>query len=898
MIRQSEEHLSSLYVLIAIATLLPSKVLGRCYFFFDSRASTSGNFSSPGWPNPYEAGLRCTYVFQGDMFQAVRIVFQSFHLEEPYRAGCLADYLDVTTVDIAGVRDFVGRFCGREVRSPILTLHSRLEVLLVTNEVVQAQGFNASYSFVQEETIYPSATMSRGRKVCGGLVEGRGGKLISPGYPKAFPGGLSCSWLLRARPYHHVFLRIQQLQLQGSIANCRRAELGIYDGYRTALKTSSESLKTFCGDLDYYRNQAEKVVLSPRNRLLITFRTGEASDNTTSLAGFHLVWTEVSLTDKGNCSMLGGFWCQHSTYCVGVIHGGGCINTANFCIDPSLVCDGQPNCSTGDTTDENDCGDMIMTVTGIALGTCAVLVAVSGAAIIWLRGRCCRRPVRSSSNPSVLVNSSTASQPLVTSPSTASSSGLPNNISRSDNPAEISWVEVPVPTPPPPPFFSSPFNHKHPPNPPLHTPLTIHTPLIHSRSPFPPPNSPVPTPLPSPLPSPTFPSTPTKSHSLQNLTAPPSSYALLPPPTPPPLHHSPPFKRPLSPGKKSAHGSSNSLRPRPVSPKTPSVSPGDAPRTSFHEGLDSPQEDPSSSSEWPGLSPPPTPPPPPFRTPCSPWLAAIRVPPSRTLKKETNRLSDAYGTYKSAYERELNSAKASHEELNVSASDAGSSKSHNSSQLSNVQTSSTASTAVDTSRLPSSGDTLNNRSGHKHVNECRRHSLHKHCPSSKSHCSQCPHRSAGCILHLQNHSSAAQSSSAQSPGLVRSRSLPRHRTKVQPSSYFLYDSNPGLLTPSAKRAKSFLGGWHEDYQDEDSPEATVCFPCVSSKSRSLSKTNINITRREYPNQPDKRRASHSAARASPHQAHHHHHHHHWNQHNHHCCQRRHTRVHSSFELRS
>ncbi|XP_066974281.1 uncharacterized protein [Macrobrachium rosenbergii] len=880
MIRQNEEHLSSLYVLIAIATLLPSKVLGRCYFFFDSRVSTSGNFSSPGWPNPYEAGLRCTYVFQGDMFQAVRIVFQSFHLEEPYRAGCLADYLDVTTVDIAGVRDFVGRFCGREVRSPILTLapslaqrgRPGLTEYCNFSQLPEFRHFTSTKHFVVfclPETIYPSATMSRGRKVCGGLVEGRGGKLISPGYPKAFPGGLSCSWLLRARPYHHVFLRIQQLQLQGSIANCRRAELGIYDGYRTALRTSSESLKTFCGDLDYYRNQAEKVVLSPRNRLLITFRTGEASDNTTSLAGFHLVWTEVSLTDKGNCSMLGGFWCQHSIYCVGVVHGGGCINTANFCIDPSLVCDGQPNCSTGDNTDESECGDMIMTVTGIALGTCAVLVTVSGAAVIWLRGRCCRRPVRSSSNPSVMVNSSTASQPLVTSPSTASSSGLPNNISRSDNPAEISWVEVPVPTPPPPPFFSSP--------------------------PLPPPNSPVPTPLPSPLPSPTFPSTPTKSHSLQNLTVPPPSYALLPPPTPPPLHHSPPFKRPLSPGKKSAHGSSNSLRPRPVSPKAPSVSPGDAPRTSFHEDLDSPQEDPSSSSEWPGLSPPPTPPPPPISDPMqSPWLAAIRVPPSRTLKKESNRLSDAYGTYKSAYERELNSAKASHEELNVSASDAGSSKSHNSSQLSNVQTGSTASTAVDTSRLPTAGDTLSNRSGHhKHVHECRRHSLHKHCSSSKSHCSHCPHGSAGCILHLQNHSS---SSSAQSPGLVRSRSLPRHRTKVQPSSYFLYDSNPGLLlTPSAKRTKSFLGGWHEDYQDEDSPEATVCFPCVSSKSRSLSKTNINITRREYPNQPEKRRASHSATRASPHQTHHHHH---WNQHNHHCCQRRHTRVHSSFELRS
>ncbi|XP_063601680.1 tolloid-like protein 1 [Penaeus indicus] len=269
----------------------PNVPPGRCLYYFDSRVSPSGNLSSPGWPTQYPAGLRCTYVFQGEMFQAVQITFHSFELQKPYKAGCLSDYLDITTVDVTGVKEFVGRYCGSEVINPLLTLHPRLELLFVSNLAVQARGFTASFTYMHEgeslcmskcmhectavllgtEAVRPPETVVAGRAVCGGLVEGSGGRLASPGYPASFPGGLSCTWLLRARPHFHVYLRIQELQLQGSIANCRRAELAIYDGYRPVGHVR-EAMKVFCGDLHYYRNQADKEVLSERNRLLITFR--------------------------------------------------------------------------------------------------------------------------------------------------------------------------------------------------------------------------------------------------------------------------------------------------------------------------------------------------------------------------------------------------------------------------------------------------------------------------------------------------------------------------------------------------------------------------------------------------------------------------------------------------
>ncbi|XP_042229104.1 uncharacterized protein LOC121871061 [Homarus americanus] len=505
-------RLDSTWTLVAaLLAMMPLQVLGLCIFYFDSRVSTSGNFSSPGWPGPYPGGLRCTYVFQAQMFHAVTITFHAFHLEEPYVAGCVADYMDVTSVDMAGVRQFVGRYCGGEVVSPLLTLHPRLELLLTTNLALHAQGFSAHYVFLHEETVKPSAQVMGGREVCGGLVEGPGGSLISPGFPQGFPAGLSCTWLLRARPHYHVYLYVHQLQLQGSIANCRRAELAIHDGYQPQ-GNLQERLKSFCGDLHYYRNQADKVVLSQWNRLLVTFRTGEPSDNTTKFAGFHLFWTEVLLTTQANCSSHRGFWCPRSVYCVGISRDGGCITTANFCIHPSLVCDGQPNCSEGDQSDETECQDMVIIATAATAGTCGVMVSVVGIAILWVKWKRRRR--------TPLASSCTA-QTLVTTPS---STAFSNSLQGPDLGADVAWMESSVPTPPPPPFLSSP---------PLPYPLApIPSPQPHIPSPLlsmMPLDLSLPTPSsnPSPVVSPLLPSPPQSSWPL--LSPPPT-----PTPTPPP----------------------------------------------------------------------------------------------------------------------------------------------------------------------------------------------------------------------------------------------------------------------------------------------------------------------------------------------------------------------------
>ncbi|XP_071520608.1 uncharacterized protein [Panulirus ornatus] len=428
---------------------------------------------------------------------------------------------------MAGMQEFVGRYCGRGVTNPLLTLHPRLDILFRTNLALQAQGFNAHYIFLHEESVRPTLTVAAGSGTCGGLVDGPGGSLVSPGFPRAFPGDLSCTWLLRARPHYHVYLRVHQLQLQGSIANCRRAKLAIHDGYRP-LERQRDSLMSFCGDLHYYRNQADREVLSQWNRLVVTFRTSQPSDNTTKFAGFHLLWTEVLLTTQANCSSRRGFWCSRSTYCVGVTMGGRCITTANFCIHPSLVCDTQPNCSAGDHSDEADCGGTV--AVAVPAGTCGALAAVVGLALLWLTWRRRRSSLTSACTSSTLVPSSCTSDTLLTSP-TVFATTLASSVSGPDLGVEVNFLESSMPTPPPPPFLASSLLTQNPPLPYSHKSLSAQEqPLLSSLLSL--------SPLRSPLHAPCSNSSPDVSPQLSSpppltchLSSPPST----PTPPPPPL---------------------------------------------------------------------------------------------------------------------------------------------------------------------------------------------------------------------------------------------------------------------------------------------------------------------------------------------------------------------------
>ena len=60
------------------------------------------------------------------------------------------------------------------------------------------------------------------------------------------------------------------IDLVCTTAYCRDASLAIYDGFES-LEFDPKKPKQYCGDLTYYKNVEDKVLLSTSNRLLIRY---------------------------------------------------------------------------------------------------------------------------------------------------------------------------------------------------------------------------------------------------------------------------------------------------------------------------------------------------------------------------------------------------------------------------------------------------------------------------------------------------------------------------------------------------------------------------------------------------------------------------------------------------
>lgn len=351
---------------------------------FDSLASKSGNFSSPKYPDTYPGSIHCYYLFKGQESETLKITFLHFDLEPPFSKGCLNDFVDISTISVTNVRQLVGRYCGTEVPVPLLTMKPRMEIIFKTNHANERTGFFGMFQFTDESFIQPPPS-SRNISGCGGVLTGVGGVLVSPGYPDSFPKNVECNWLIRVDYDKHIYIRVLELQLKGSIANCGEAELAVYDGYSN-LKVNPVLLKRYCGDLKYYKNTEEKTELSRRNRILVRLHTTVQSPirQPGQIIGFKLVWTAVTFQPMDACKE---YTCPKSQYCMNS-ETRSCTETRQYCIDRSLVCDGLPNCSGEDFGDEDKCN--LPLLAGCGAGAGVVLLCVIIAVIL------CRRQSRKS----------------------------------------------------------------------------------------------------------------------------------------------------------------------------------------------------------------------------------------------------------------------------------------------------------------------------------------------------------------------------------------------------------------------------------------------------------------------------------------------------------------------
>ncbi|XP_014670448.1 PREDICTED: uncharacterized protein LOC106811372 [Priapulus caudatus] len=207
---------------------------------------------------------------------------------------------------------------------------------------------------------------------CGGMLTGVGGVIESPGFPNKYENDTNCEWLIRVHYTKHIFIKILELQLEGGL-ECNKAELAVIDGYVNR-GNIDEHKKAYCGDLQYYSTDAEKTIESERNRVLIKFQT---SPSALGNKGFRVVWTEVS--KNAECPL---FYCEGGETCIGK-DGKICSVRTRYCIDPSLVCDGVPNCGEADVSDEASCYFPLMI--GICVAGSLLMLALIIAIVIWRR---------------------------------------------------------------------------------------------------------------------------------------------------------------------------------------------------------------------------------------------------------------------------------------------------------------------------------------------------------------------------------------------------------------------------------------------------------------------------------------------------------------------------------
>ncbi|XP_074596142.1 neuropilin and tolloid-like protein 2 [Brevipalpus obovatus] len=372
---------SALWVTLTI--MIPFQIIlgdEDCFYTFDSLTVREGNFSSPNWPELYPLDKKCSYVFHARPFQTLRIKFTHFSLEPEFDKGCLTDYIDISTVTTLNLRRFRGRYCGNMSPGESVFFYPKTEIVFRSNNVVNDQGFRAEFEFIDEKEVIPPS-MLQATTNCYQELTGDGGLIGSPNYPDQYPRESLCYWHIRVEQDQHIYLNLLQLQL---IGDCNKSSLSFHDGYEYSFFESS-NLKKYCNDIRSYKGHDEKVYLSSGNRLIVKFRSNlSQNDQLDGLIGFQLAWTAVKLTEKGECTK---FECEKSHFCFTSDNSAKCRDMKSFCIDKSLICDGIPNCSERDTSDEDHC--TLIPITTNTLATIAGSVLVILVICCW-----CFRPRR------------------------------------------------------------------------------------------------------------------------------------------------------------------------------------------------------------------------------------------------------------------------------------------------------------------------------------------------------------------------------------------------------------------------------------------------------------------------------------------------------------------------
>uniref|UniRef100_A0A8B9N9X7 Cubilin n=1 Tax=Accipiter nisus TaxID=211598 RepID=A0A8B9N9X7_9AVES len=177
----------------------------------------------------YEKNLDCVWIITAPVNKLVNLTFNSFMLEAQSAQTCRYDYVKLYDGNNENA-NLAGTFCGSTVPAPFLSTHNSLTVKFITDNSVEREGFNATYTTVD--------------RPCGGIYNATSTSLTatSPNFPNEYPPFTLCTWVIDAPPHQQVRVVVEAFHLHSG-QDCSRNYLELQD----SPTHSQGSVHRFCG---------------------------------------------------------------------------------------------------------------------------------------------------------------------------------------------------------------------------------------------------------------------------------------------------------------------------------------------------------------------------------------------------------------------------------------------------------------------------------------------------------------------------------------------------------------------------------------------------------------------------------------------------------------------------
>ncbi|XP_030646625.1 bone morphogenetic protein 1a isoform X3 [Chanos chanos] len=260
-----------------------ARKLYKCPRCGDSLQESSGNFSSPGFPNGYSAYMHCIWRISVTPGEKIILNFTSMDL---YRSHlCWYDHVEIRD-GYWRKAPLKGRFCGDKLPEPIISTDSRLWIEFRSSSNWVGKGFSAVYE-----------------AICGGEVKKDNGQIQSPNYPDDYRPNKVCVWKITVAQGYHVGLTFQSFEIERH-DSCAYDYLEVRDGN----SENSPLLGRFCG-----YDKPDDIKTSS-NQLWMKFVSDGSVNKAGFAANFFKEMDECSRPDNGRCEQrcvntLGSYKC-------------------------------------------------------------------------------------------------------------------------------------------------------------------------------------------------------------------------------------------------------------------------------------------------------------------------------------------------------------------------------------------------------------------------------------------------------------------------------------------------------------------------------------------------------------------------------------------------------------